>query len=225
MLGRMKAPIREPADLAALKLPRGRVADLVQDIRAAIITGAIAPGETLVQEELADRYGVSRMPVREAIKHLQMLGFVTVEDNKRTRVAALSREDFIEVYEMRESAESLAMRSAIPHLTNAQIDTAADIQDQIESVEPKGFGTLNMAFHMTLYRPSGRARLLSHVEMLFNAADRYVAMVSAGPELKAKANAEHRALLKHCEARDTDAAEACIKTHIAEARDALARFF
>ncbi|MEX3015480.1 GntR family transcriptional regulator [Gymnodinialimonas hymeniacidonis] len=221
----MKAPIRELADLAPLPLPRGRVADLVEDLRAEIVTGAIAPGATLVQEDLASRFGVSRMPVREAIKHLQMLGFVTVEDNKRARVAELSRADFVEIYDMREAAEALAMRSAIPHLTNAHIDEAADIQDRIEGVDPKGFGALNMAFHMVLYRPSGRTRLLAHVEMLFNAADRYVSMVSAGPELKAKANAEHRALLEHCLARDTDAAEACVRTHIADARDALVQFF
>lgn len=221
----MKPPIREFADLAPLSLPRGRVANLVEDIRAEIVTGTIAPGETLVQEELAHRFGVSRMPVREALKHLQMLGFVTVEDNKRARVAALSRDDFIEIYDMRESAEVLAIRSAIPHLTNAQIEAAGVIQDQIEGVAPKGFGVLNMAFHMTLYRPSGRARLLNHVEMLFNAADRYVAMVSAGPALKTKANAEHRALLEHCRSRDSAAAEACVQAHIAQARDALAQFF
>ena len=221
----MKAPIREIADLAPLSLPRGRVARLVEDIRAEIVRGHISPGAVLVQEELAHRFGVSRMPVREAIKHLQMLGFVTVEDNKRARVAPLSRDDFLEIYDMRECAEALAIRSAIPHLTNAQIETAGAIQDEIDSIEPKGFGALNMAFHMTLYRPSGRARLLGHVEMLFNAADRYVAMVSAGPDLKAKANAEHRALLAHCRARDGDAAEACVRAHIADARDALASFF
>jgi DNA-binding GntR family transcriptional regulator len=165
------------------------------------------------------------MPIREAIRHLQMLGFVTVEDNKRARAAALSREDFLEIYDMRESAEGLAIRSAMPHLTNLHIDAAAEIQDRIETVKPKGFGVLNMAFHMTLYRPSGRPRLLAHLEMLFNAADRYVTMVSAGPELKIKANAEHRALLDHCRSRDTAQAEACVKAHVADARDALVQFF
>jgi DNA-binding GntR family transcriptional regulator len=221
----MKTAIRELADLPPLTLPRGRVADLVENLRAEIVTGAISPGATLVQEDLAKKFGVSRMPVREAIKHLQMLGFVTVEDNKRARVAELSRADFVEIYDMREGAEALAIRSAIPHLSNAQIAEATAIQDQIEGVDAKGFGALNMAFHMTLYRPSGRNRLLTHVEMLFNAADRYVAMVSSGPELKAKSQAEHRALLEHCLARDTEAAVACTRTHIADARDALVQFF
>ena len=221
----MSSPIREVKDLPPLQIPRGRVADLVENIRAEILTGAFAPGETLVQEDLATRFGVSRMPVRDAIKHLQVLGFVTVESNKRARVAALSLEDFIEIYDMRASAEALAIRSSMPHLTNAQIDAAEAIQDQIEGVEPKGFGALNMAFHMTLYRPSGKARLLAHVEMLFNAADRYVAMVSAGEDLKTKANAEHRALLEHCRLRETEAAENCVAQHIISARDALSVYF
>lgn len=226
----MKPPARELADLAPLSLPphslpKGRVADLVDDLRAQIVSGAIAPGETLVQEDLAERFGVSRMPVREAIKHLQMLGFVTVAPNKRARVADVSREDFLEIYDMRESAEALAMTSAIPHLTNAHIDAAAAVQDRIEGVDPLGFGVLNMDFHMILYRPSRRARLLSHVEMLYNATDRYVSMVSARPDLRGKSNAEHRALLTHCLARDTDAASACIHRHISDARDALVQFF
>ena len=198
---------------------------LVEAIRAEIVTGVIPPGETLVQEDLAARFGVSRMPVRDALKQLQMLGFVTIESNKRARAAALSLDDFIEIYDMRESAESLAMRSAMPHLTNAQIDVAETIQDEIEGVDPKNFGALNMAFHMTLYRPSGRTRLLGHVEMLFNAADRYVAMVSVENDVKVKANAEHRTLLKYCRARDTASAEACVKTHISAAKDALSKAF
>ena len=221
----MKPPARSIADLAPLSLPKGRVADLVEDLRTQIVSGAIAPGETLVQEDLAERFGVSRMPVREAIKHLQMLGFVTVEANKRARVAEVSRADFLEIYDMREVAEALAMRSAIAHLSNAQIEAAAAVQDRIEGVDPLGFGVLNMEFHMLLYRPSGRARLLSHVEMLFNACDRYVSMVKAGPDLHDKSNAEHRELLAHCLARDSDAAETCIRRHVTDARDALVQFF
>lgn len=221
----MTPPARKLADLAPLSLPRGRVADLVEDLRAQIVSGAITPGETLVQEDLAERFGVSRMPVREAIKHLQMLGFVTVEANKRARVAEVSREDFLEIYDMREAAEALAMTSAMAHLTNVQIDAARAIQDRIEGVDPMGFGLLNMEFHMILYRPSGRARLLSHVEMLYNATDRYVSMVKAGPDLHDKSNAEHRELLTHCLARDTLSAEACVRRHISDARDALVQFF
>mgnify|MGYP001795997858 CR=1 FL=1 len=221
----MVSPIREIADFAPLNIPRGRVATLVKDIRADIVSGAIPPGATLVQEDLAARFQVSRMPVREAIKHLQMLGFVTVEDNKRARVAALSVEDFVEIFDMRESAEALAIRSAIPHLSNAHISEAAEIQQQIEAIDPKGFGSLNMAFHMALYRPSARPRLLAHVETLFNAADRYVSMVSAGPDLKAKANAEHHQLLDYCLKRDVAAAEACVRAHVSQARNALAHFF
>ncbi|WP_461426092.1 GntR family transcriptional regulator [Gymnodinialimonas sp.] len=216
---------RSVADLAPLSLPKGRVADLVQDLRAQIVSGAIAPGETLVQEDLAERFGVSRMPVREAIKHLQMLGFVTVEANKRARVAEVSRADFLEIYDMREAAEALALTSAMAHLSNAHIAAAEAVQDRIEGVDPLGFGVLNMEFHMILYRPSGRARLLSHVEMLYNATDRYVSMLKAGPDLRDKSNAEHRELLTHCLARDTDAAEACIRRHITDARDALVQFF
>ncbi len=221
----MKPPIRQVPDLEPLALPPGQVARLVEALRREIVSGVIAPGASLGQEDIAERFGVSRMPVREAIRHLQALGFVTVEANRRARVAPISLEDFLEIHDMRVAAETLALRSAIPHLTNAQLDEVVAIQTMIESSDPVGFGPLNKRFHMALYRPSGRVRLLSHVETLFNAADRYLSMARAGPELHAKSDREHRELVALCYRRDTEAAVDCLRRHIEDARATLAGVF
>jgi DNA-binding GntR family transcriptional regulator len=221
----MKPPIREEKDLLPLALPPGQVARLVDRLRREIVTGAIAPGASLGQEDLAERFGVSRMPVREAIRHLQVLGFVTIEANRRARVATLSCADFLEIYDMRAAAETLAIASAMPHLTNLHLDEAAAVQSRIEASDPSGYGGLNMRFHMTLYRPSGRARLLSHVEMLYNASDLYLSMAVAGPKIFDRSNREHRRLIEICRRRDTGAATDCVRRHIEGARDALAQLF
>ena len=201
------------------------VAGIAAQLRAEIVSGALPPEQALRQEELAERFGVSRMPVREAIKALAGLGLVVLENNRRAKVAPMNRTDFLEIYDMRIAVEPLAMVSAIPHLTNLQIDAAAEVQGQIENTPPEEFGPLNTRFHMTLYTPCARPRLLALIDTLYAAADRYMFMCDADAALHAKSNAEHHELLAACRARDSDAATACLRRHIADARDTFANEF
>ena len=112
------------------------------------------------------------MPVREALWQLEALGYVTIEPNRRARVAPASRADFVEIFDMRLVAECLAIRRAIPELSNARVDRSEAIQKQMEGASGERFGALNGAFHMMLYRAAPQPRLLAHVAMLSNAADR-----------------------------------------------------
>ena len=205
--------------LAGLASPATVIFDALRD---EIVSGVLAPESSLGQEHLASRFGVSRMPVREAIWQLEALGFVTIEPNRRARVAAASRADFVEIFDMRLVAECLAIRRAIPELSNAQIDRAEAIQKQIERASGEEFGALNAALHMMLYRAAPQPRLLAHVAMLGNAADRYRSMTRAAPSFREKSDREHYELLAACRRRDTDAAVDCMTRHIGDARDALA---
>jgi DNA-binding GntR family transcriptional regulator len=198
------------------------VMQIVDKLREEILSGELGPDVPLKQESIAARFGVSRMPVREALKHLEMLGFVTVNHNRRTHVASTNLEDFLEIYDMRISAETLAIKSAIPHLTNAHIETAAKIQTEIEATPPERFGPLNVKFHMTLYEPSARPRLLGHISNLGEAADRYTFMLSVGQDFRDKSHQEHRDLISACYRRDEEAAISCLSKHISEARDKFA---
>ena len=205
--------------LAGLASPATAIFDALRD---EIVSGVLAPDSSLGQEQLASRFGVSRMPVREAIWQLEALGFVTIEPNRRARVAAASRADFVEIFDMRLVAECLAIRRAIPELSNAQIDRAEAIQKQIEGASGEEFGVLNAAFHMMLYRAAPQPRLLAHVAMLGNAADRYRSMTRAAPSFREKSDREHYEMLAACRSRDTEAAVDCLTRHIGDARDALA---
>ncbi|MEM7544072.1 MAG: GntR family transcriptional regulator [Pseudomonadota bacterium] len=214
----MTPPIRTAAAYPPVNISSPQVAEIVTSLRNDIVSGAIAPGAPLGQEFLAARYGVSRMPVREAIRHLEMMGFVTVESNKRTRVAEISLGDLTEIYDMRMALEVLAIRSAMPHLTNAQIDEAAALQNSLTGADALTFGMLNQAFHMTLYRPCKRPRLLAQVDILFNAADRYLCIAKSPPGQREKSDREHLELLDACRRRDEGAAETCLIRHIGDAR-------
>ena len=205
--------------------PADPVAQIVDQIRSDIRTGVLGPETQLKQEHIAARFGVSRMPVREALKQLELMGFVTVNHNRRTHVAATSLADLLEIYDMRIAAEVLAIKSAIPHLSNAQIDNAAEIQTEIEQSDPADFGPLNLRFHTCLYEPSNRPRLLGHIRTLGEAADRYTFMCDVDQAFRDKSNNEHCALLAACYDRDEARAVELLTTHLTDARDTFAPMF
>lgn len=197
--------------------------EIIEAVRADVISGDIPAGSVLRQQQLAARFNVSRMPVREALRCLEAEGLITLVPNKGATVSLLSEADLWEIYEMRIAAETLALRLALPELSNAQIDRAAAIQTTMEAGELADFGPLNARFHQTLYSPCARPRLLSHIEVLSNAADRYLRVTVASLEYAEKSHSEHHTLLDACNRRDEASAIGCLTSHIKEAGDALAK--
>ena len=214
----MTTTIREAGSYLPVQTSSPQVTKIVAALRDEIVSGAIAPGSALGQESLAERFGVSRMPIREAIQHLAAMGFVTIEGNKRSRVAELSLADLIDIYDMRIALEVVAIRAAMPNLTNAQIDQAEEIQARFADTDAEGFVRLNQAINMTLNGPSTRPRLLAQIDTLFNAADRYLCIAKAPPGQREKSDAEHRELLELCRKRDASAAAECLIGHSGDAR-------
>lgn len=196
--------------------------DIAATLQSEIISGDLAAGQALQQDHLAARFGVSRMPIREALSLLSARGLVDLTANRSAKVAALSRHDLIDIFDMRIAAETLAIRLALPHITNAQIGQAADIQQQIETSDVARFGILNTRFHDALYAPCARPRLLAHITQLGLASDRYLRTAHSVLDHAAKSNREHHTLLAACLARDEATAVACLHAHIADARDILA---
>ena len=96
-------------------MPEGTKADeLALELEQAIVRGELAPGQVLRQEELSERYGVSRTPVREALRRLAALGLVSFEPNRGVRVRTLSRDELREAFLVRAELESLATELAVP---------------------------------------------------------------------------------------------------------------
>lgn len=201
-----------------------QVAALVRQLRGEIVTGVLHPGEALRQEMLADRFATSRMPIREALRVLESEGLVVLVPHKGATVAPLDPAELEEVYEMRVAAETLALRRAIPELSNAQIDRAERIQDRAEASDLGEFGALNKAFHMTLYAPCGRPRLLAHIAGLGDVAERYLRFTAGSLDYTERSHREHRALLAACRRRDEEAAAGLLTRHIAEAGEILSSY-
>ncbi|MCC4245324.1 GntR family transcriptional regulator [Stappia indica] len=200
---------------------RDQTQSVADRLRERIISGELAAGQPLRQETIAEAYGVSRMPVREALRLLQAEGFVEMVRNRGASVAAIDARDLAEIHEMRVLAECLALRHAIPELTESRIDRAESIQGELETAPIEAFGALNKRFHMTLYEACGRPRLLAHISLLHDAADRYLRIAIRQLDYAVRSDREHRELLAACRRRDTEAAQEILRTHIEEAGKAL----
>lgn len=196
-------------------------AKLMELLRAEIISGIIAPGKSLRQEELAQRFSTSRMPVRECLKNLEREGLVEFIVNRGAQVTHLDPDSFQEICEMRVVSESLALKHSIPELTNRQIEAAEAIQGEAEKSGEKSFCELNKSFHMTLIAPCGRQRLLSHIVSLNGLSERYLRFAIVELDYTEHSHVEHRALLDACKARDTQTACKLLEKHIFEAGDKL----
>ncbi|MDA9549354.1 MULTISPECIES: GntR family transcriptional regulator [unclassified Bradyrhizobium] len=197
------------ADLAARHIAgRDGLPDAIaRALREAIFEGAFAPNERLNQDEIAQRFGVSRVPVREALAKLVTEGLAVQRFNRGIRVAPLSRADFQDIMEMRKLLEPHALRLSAPHLRAADYDQAEEILAQ---VRPSRLGAeaavLHWAFHNRLYGRSGRPRLLSQISALQIAINRYVLPVWRTVGLSADWDDSHRDIVNALRAGDVEQA-------------------
>ena len=193
-------------------------------LREAILGGEFAPGERLLQDVIADRFGASRIPVREAFRILETEGLMEVSPNKGARVPSLDLYEVHTYYRMRERLEPLTLTESLPHLTEAQIDAMERIQEEIEANDDVArFLVLDRDFHMTSYAACPSEQLLSATVRLWNSTQHYrrAFMLLAGNDRAAIVNAEHRLLLDAIRRRDAEDAERFLEGHIRRTRVAL----
>jgi len=195
-------------------------------LRDAILSGEIPPGSRIRQEEIAERLGTSRLPVREALRMLETEGLTQLEANKSARVPALDRDELDIVYEMRERIETLALRLSLPYLTAQQESELYRIQDEIEANDDVGtFLELDRRFHLGTYAGCPSGELLTTVTRLWNSTQHFrrAFMLIGGAERRWFVNAEHRLLLDAITRRDSVDCERYLAGHIRRTRIQLAQ--
>jgi DNA-binding GntR family transcriptional regulator len=195
-----------------------RVAD---HLRRAILAGEITPGEWIRQEEVAERLGSSRLPVREALRILEAEGLTEQERLRGARVPSLSMHEVDVVYRMREQLEQLAIAESVPHLTAGDLRALGELQERIEHNTDVGtFLELDREFHLRSYTGCAIEQLTSTVVRLWNSTAHYRRefVTLTGPGRKWVIDAEHRLLLDALDRRDVVDAERCIAGHIRRTR-------
>lgn len=222
MTGDAGEPMREEADpLIPIESAAEQVAS---DLRRRILAGEIVPGERIRQEEVAERFGVSRLPVREALRMLEAEGLTELETKKSARVPMLDMHQVSLMYQMREKLEPLALTESIPNLTDAQINRLDELQHRIEKDEDlQHFLDLDRELHLSSYAGCDSDQLIGAVTRLWNSTQYYrrAFMMYSGPRRRWVVNAEHALLLDAIRRRDVVAAEHFSCMHIRRTRIAL----
>ena len=179
-------------------------------LRDMILSGELAPGSRLDQNDLARRFGVSLVPLREALARLQSSGLVRIVPHRGVFVESLSVEELLDIYQVREALEDLASRLAAPRLSAADLATLDRLKIEMEQTAKiddfDAFLDLHRDFHFTIYRAAGRRHLLQLIAQLWDLSARYRRFqLYAFPERMRTSLFEIQAILEACHRRDPNA--------------------
>lgn len=194
--------------------------DIVREgLREAILNGNIAEGRQLRQDELAEQFGTSRIPVREALRQLEAEGLVKIVPNKGAVVRRLSVDDVLEMLDIRIALECHALRLAIPNMAEEDFLLAEEILETYnKEPAPDGWGAMNRRFHLALYAPCHRPRLMAMIEANFGHVDRFVRTQVSRVTGKDRPQKEHMRILELCREGQTEKAVALLQSHIEQTK-------
>jgi DNA-binding GntR family transcriptional regulator len=215
------------ADLVDAARPRFRTAtEYVEGtLRQGILSGALPGGTPLRQEELAVTFGVSRQPVREALRQLESQALIDFFPHRGAVVTVISAADAADHYAIRAALEPAALRLSLPGLEPADLARARKLVAEMDDEPDQSrLGELNRRFHMTLYAKAGRPRLLALVDQHLASADRYLRFHLAALGRSQLSQSEHRALVEACRRGTADRAATILTRHITAAGDNLRAF-
>lgn len=193
--------------------------EVFNTLRERILKGALKPGERLMEIHLANQLGVSRTPIREAIRMLELEGLVKMVPRKGAQVAKISREDLQDVLEVRKALDTLAVKLACERITEDEITKLKMAEEEFERVLKVGDTTqiaeADVAFHDVIQVASKNKRLKS---MISNLAERiyryrfeYIKQQSDGGKTLVM---EHREIIRCIEEKEVDEAIKAIELHI-----------
>jgi DNA-binding GntR family transcriptional regulator len=195
------------------------VQGLVREIRERLLSGEIKGGDPLKQDQLAKQFGVSRIPVREALLQLDAEGLVRFFPHRGAVAAELSFEEANELFDLRVLLETAVLGKAIDRLTQQDLDRAAVAERRYAEAIERGtdidsWGDLNWEFHRILYEPAEQPRTLAIIKNLHVSTARYqrlqLRLIGGVP----RAEAEHRIILDACRRGKRGDAISALRSHI-----------
>nr|WP_301294757.1 GntR family transcriptional regulator [Pseudomonas sp. S3E17] len=196
-----------------------------ETLRNAILDGRLPCGTAMRQQELASLFGVSRMPVREALRQLEAQSLLHVVTHKGAVVAPLIEDNSAETYELRMLLESEALRLSIPLLTEADITEADTLICALEQEKDyTEIGRLNRLFHMTLYGKAPNQRLLKLVEHGLNEEERFLRFNLEAMGLGETSQEDHRELLNLVTQKKVEESILTLRNHLMRGMDVITTY-
>lgn len=195
-----------------------------ETLREAIIGGQLSPGERMMEVQLAEEMGVSRTPVREAIRKLELEGFVVMIPRKGAYVAGISLKDIADVFEIRAALESLAAGLAAERITEEELEELERTHIQASNVDNDNIDNLverDTDFHDIIYKASRNSRLIQIINNLREQIQRFRTTSLAFPGRMKEAIEEHKKMTEAIAERNILLAQQLALEHIENAENSM----
>lgn len=196
-----------------------------ESLREAIINSTLKPGERLMEVQLAEDMGVSRTPVREAIRKLELEGFVVMVPRKGAYVAGISLKDIADVFEIRTALEGLAAGLAAERITEEELEELerhlVKVNEYTETNNLKALIEIDTAFHDILYKASRNDRLVQIISNLREQIQRFRTTSLAVPGRMKDTLLEHKELVEAISERNIEKAQALAQQHVENAENSM----
>lgn len=199
-------------------LASGRITDA---LREAILSGRLQAGSRVRQEELAEEFGISRIPVREALRQLESEGLMILVPNSGAWVSKLDRDECIEIYKVRERLEPLAISESSARIATETIERMEYLAIKIEQAgDPEDFLRLDREFHLLSYEGANMPQLTQMIHRFWNSTQQYrrAFTATAGQAGMAAVYAEHRLIVDALQRRDAEQSALILYGHIKRTR-------
>jgi len=212
----------------ALRSAEGERATVLDRLRHLIIVGEYGPEERLIEERVAERLGVSRTPVRQALTMLEAEGLVEIAPNKGAVVCSFGVEEVWDIYDLRAVLEGHAARRAAGRVRGEELARLRELAGEMEGLpgrfgdheeETRALVALNNEFHGTIVAASRNARLEKLIGRTVQIPLVFKAFFWYGPNERAISNHYHRQIVRALEAQDGERAEIIMREHVYEGRD------
>ena len=187
-------------------------------LREAILKGELKPGERLMELQLASKLGVSRTPIREAIRMLEQEGLAVTIPRRGAEVARMTEKDMEDVLQIRAALDELAVQLATEQITDEQFDALEqarqNFENSLKSDDVKEIAQADVAFHDAIYNATGNAKLVSMLNNLREQIYRYRVEYIKNPDNYPVLIAEHNAIAEGLKNRDKEAATLAMHKHV-----------
>ena len=212
----------QPVNLESYKPLRELVFDA---LREAIINGTLKPRDRLMEIQLAEELGVSRTPIREALRKLELEGFIVMVPRKGAYVADISFKDIADVFEIRAALEALAAGLAAERITDEELEDmerlVAEKAEAISGYDMDRLIRVDTLFHDAIYKASRNQRLTNIINNLREQIQRYRTTSLAYPGRMKRSLEEHRGIVEAIQSRDPQIAQQVAREHIENAETSI----
>lgn len=191
---------------------------IADEIKEDIINGRYIPGERLREADLAELYDISKTPVREALRYLEVIGFVEIVPHTMARVKKMNKKEVEELYLIQSVLEGLAAREAIPNLSEDDFKELKKYVILLEKCSKKKnsveYEKANINFHSIFWKASSNKRLLEMIQNIYEQVLRFRTITRRYPERFKMLVADHRKIMLSAQKKDVEGVEKLFRRHV-----------